>query len=33
MASKFGLFFTSYDISAFVGLKISQTTLMPLNLM
>ena len=32
MASKFCLFFISYDISAFVGPKISQATLIPLNL-
>lgn len=32
MASKLGLFFFAYDISAFVEPKISQTTLMPLNL-
>lgn len=32
MASKFGLFFIDYDTSAFVGSKISQATLIPLNL-
>lgn len=32
MTSKFSLFFIGYDISAFVGPKISQATLMPLNL-
>lgn len=32
MASKFGLFFIGYDTSAFVEPKISQTTLIPLNL-
>ncbi|WP_329773486.1 hypothetical protein [Catenibacterium mitsuokai] len=28
----YGLIFISYDISAFVGSKISQATLIPLNL-
>lgn len=32
MASKFGLFFIGYDICVFVRPKISQATLIPLNL-